>query len=268
MSPGATALQRMPWTPCMFATCRVNASNAAFEHAYARWFSSPSSPDSELVLTIAPRPPDSITGIACLQTSMAPRRLTAMVRSHTSTSMSTTSPSRPSTSRPRAAALLCTMSMRPHRSTTDPTMRRTDCSSLTSTATAIAASPSSLATVEARSCAMSAIATRAPSSTMRLAVANPRPEEAPVTMATRSCNVLMRDLSEKPERTDRASGTAGYRQRGDDQAADRRRVGGRGTRRGTELAVVDQQQADGPYQAMHAHEGLRRMAGVEEIPTQ
>src|SRR5688500_13879855 len=147
-------------------------------------------------------------------------------------------------------------------------MRRTDCSSLTSTASAIVASPSSLAAADARSPSMSAMTTLAPSDTMRRAVANPRPDAAPVTMATRSCREASAVMSEDPQWSNRTTGATRNRQRRNHQTADRRAICCSGPRCGTELAVVDEQQADRPDQSMHAHEWLRRMIRIEEVPAQ
>src|SRR5205814_3987690 len=89
----------------------------------------------------------------------------------------------------------------------------------------------------------------------------------PVTMATRSCNedVVM---SEDPKRADGTAGASGYRQRGDNQATNGSRIRCGGARGTTQLAVVDQQQTDGPDQPVQAHEGRRRLVGVEKVPAQ
>ena len=146
---------------------------------------SPSIARARRVVTIAPRPADNMCGSACLQPSIGPRRLTVMVRSHTSTSIVTTSASRWMMT--TSAALLWSSCTEPYRSTAAATMAATDASSLTSASWAEAVPPRAVirSTVSAApSGLMSATTTRTPSVASRSALARPMPEPDPVTIAT------------------------------------------------------------------------------------
>src|SRR4051812_33730230 len=186
---GATLLHRTFCLPYAGATYLVKAISAPFDVPYATRNGLPICPDTDDVLMTEPPPRSSIDGMPYLQPNITPRTLTAMVLSHTSTSMVMTSPSRPSTSRPRAPALLNRMSTPPKVRVAAAIISRTSASTLTSAPTARArrAPPPSLR-ASATSCApgslMSAITTLAPSDTIRSTVAFPIPDAAPVPTAT------------------------------------------------------------------------------------
>src|SRR5438876_1195847 len=93
MLPGDTVLARTPCLPNAVATDRVSWCIAPLAAEYACSVKSPPSAPFDEMFTTDPPPARSISGTACLQQSIAPRRSTAKVRSHTSTSMSTTDPS-------------------------------------------------------------------------------------------------------------------------------------------------------------------------------
>src|SRR6185369_1784670 len=88
-------------------------------------------------------------------------------------------------------ALLTTMSSLPNRSTVALTNASMSARFVTSQVTAIALSPSDLATSLAPAALMSATATLAPSATYCLAISAPKPLAAPVTIATWSFNLIL-----------------------------------------------------------------------------
>ena len=139
------------------------------------------------MLTIDPPPCSRITGIACLHPSIGPRRLTAMTRSHVSTSMSATARSFANCAGSVSAALLWRTSRRPNSRTAIATIAATWSSSLTSASMASARPPSSVmarATRSASAPRMSSTRTDAPSAAKSCAVASPMPDPPPVTIAT------------------------------------------------------------------------------------
>src|SRR5438128_2974802 len=124
--------------------------------------------------------------------AIAPRRLTARIRSQNSGVVSTNGIGR---SQP---ALLTRTWTVPQRATTSPTMAATAAASVMSTRQAAAVPPSFAiprATSAPPASFTSAIATRAPSRASATAIARPMPLAAPVTIATRS-----RSLTRSPGR--------------------------------------------------------------------
>src|SRR5437764_7412600 len=129
----------------------------------------------------------SINGIACLHASIGPRTLMAIVRSHTSIGVDTTSMSS-ATQASNAEALLSRMSRRPKRPTVSEIAARIASPSDTSTARAMPLPPRasiSATTAAAPAVSTSTTATAAPAAAMANAVARPMPFAAPVTIATR-----------------------------------------------------------------------------------
>src|SRR4051794_9113511 len=124
-------------------------------------------------------------GSTYLQPSIGPRRLTAMARSQTSTSMVWMSRSRGMM--PVSAALLCRQSTRPKCSTVAATIALTELSSDTSQVMAMAWPPPASISRPVSSAdepLTSTTTTSAPSDDRRRAVVRPIPEPAPVTIAT------------------------------------------------------------------------------------
>src|SRR6478609_914189 len=131
------------------------------------------------MLTIEPPPFASIAASSARMQKNVPSRWTAITWCHDSIGYSPTSACAPA-----MPALLTAMSRRPKVSVAVPTIVRHDATSLTSTATASAASPISPATRSAASCLRSATTTFAPRSASSRAHASPIPDPAPVTSAT------------------------------------------------------------------------------------
>ena len=164
----------------------------AFDAAYPTWLMSPLKAEVDEMLTTTPPPAATMCGSAKCAQRKAPRRFTAMVRSHTATGVVSASLSWPSISRPKAAALLTRMSSRPKRSTVAATIRATSSSSATSPAIGSAAGPSRSAAERAPAALMSKTVTPAPSAVSASAVANPIPCAAPVMTAAFPLSRLMR----------------------------------------------------------------------------
>ena len=167
------ALARMPRVPCEVAMDRARECIPAFDAAYATWLMSPLKAEVDEMLTITPPPAASMCGSAKCAQRKAPRRFTAIVRSHTATGVVSASLSWPSISGPKAAALLTRMSRRPKRSTVAATIRATSSSSATSPAIGSAAGPSRSAAERAPSALMSKTVTPAPSASQRLGGGEP-----------------------------------------------------------------------------------------------
>src|SRR5712664_3005555 len=117
-----------------------------------------------------------------------------MTRSHNSKSMSTGLVSRRMMSFDIRAALLKRKSKRPKCFTVPATRLATDATSPASKRMAIAAAPSSSASVSACDALMSPMLTRQPSATNRRHAAAPIPEAPPVTMTTLSFSPFIRAL--------------------------------------------------------------------------
>ena len=137
MRPGTIVLARIPCLPWLVATYIVSAFTPALDTPYAVRVRSPVNAAPDDMLMIDPPVPPSISGMACLQVSIWLVRLTASVRSHTSTSRSVTMVSRARKSLAVSAALLWSTSRRPNRSMVAAIAVSTCASSDTSARTAI-----------------------------------------------------------------------------------------------------------------------------------
>ena len=146
-------------------------------------------PEIEAVLITEPPPLFSISGIANFPPRKTDLTLTAITRSQSATSRSTTLPGS------RVPALLYITSSPPYSCTHVLIRELTESESDTSTSMAMAWPPFSLmklATSSAFRLRMSATTTAAPSSANRFELAAPMPEPPPVTIDTLSfSNILI-----------------------------------------------------------------------------
>ena len=120
-----------------------------------------------------PAPWRFIWGITAFEQRNGPRRLTRMIRSQTSASISYTG-----ATLPKVAALFTRTSIRPNCSRVVSAIRSVSCSSLQSATIVIASPPASpiFSTVSAAVCGFtSTTATRAPSAANRNATDSPKP---------------------------------------------------------------------------------------------
>ena len=85
ISPGRTALTRMPWRATPIARCWVSVFTPALEIWYAAVLVEQIEAIDEM-LTIAPRPASRITGITALHVRHIADRLTSKIRCHASSS--------------------------------------------------------------------------------------------------------------------------------------------------------------------------------------
>src|SRR5213078_3190799 len=183
MSPGATALTRMDQCASSRAVAFVNPMRPALA---AEQFACPALPMAPGVdPMLITRPPlfcRIISFVAARVRRNAPRRLTSMTWSQSSSFMRTRRPSR------MTPALLTRMSTRPNRCLAASTNRSAS-SRITASATTPRTAPpcasSSFAERWSRSASRPETTTAAPSSASNAAIARPMPRPPPVTIATR-----------------------------------------------------------------------------------
>ncbi len=174
MTPGPTALTRMPYGPHSQAATSTNMLSAAFDAQYTPIERSISRALTLDVATIEPGTPASIIARANARiTSKGPRVFTAMTRSHSSTGRSRSMPECPT------PAVTVTSDATPTRATVSSSAASTDAGSVTSHFTSYAPAMSHTTTSLPRSCSASTTAA-------------PIPEAPPTTTCARTCSAMGR----------------------------------------------------------------------------
>jgi hypothetical protein len=179
-NPGATVLTRMRWRAHWTASSLVSPDRPALLAAYdaCGMPGMPTSPLIDETFTIAPRPAATMCGCTAWASRNGATRLSSSVPRTTSTGSSSAGWT------PRMApAAFTRISGPPSRSATSGTSASSAAASTRSQATA--RPPTSPASDSRRSRRRATTATRAPADARARATAAPRPDDAPVTTATR-----------------------------------------------------------------------------------